>query len=104
MSFRITFLMDAEQDLCKIEEYLSQFYAGTARNFFGQLKKKVLLLEGMPYMCPVYENDPYFRQMVIGDYLLFYSVDENRHLIIVHHVFHSRRDINQQIMKHRMLE
>jgi plasmid stabilization system protein ParE len=96
--------MDAERDLCEIEEYLSQFYASTARSFFEQLKKKVLLLEDMPYMCPEYENDPYFRRMVVGDYLLFYSVEERRHLIIVHRIFHSKRDISQQIMTHRMSE
>ncbi|MDR0220163.1 MAG: type II toxin-antitoxin system RelE/ParE family toxin [Lachnospiraceae bacterium] len=35
--------------------------------------------------------------MVVGDYLLFYSVDEKRKLVIVHRIFHSSRDIRQQM-------
>jgi len=104
MSFRVTFLTDAERDLHDIEEYLSHFYASTARNFFEQLKKKILLLENMPDMCPTYENDSYFRRMAVDDYLLFYSVDERQKLVVVHRMFHSKRDASQQIMTHRTLE
>jgi plasmid stabilization system protein ParE len=101
MSYRIVFLAGAESDMDNIEEYLSQFYASTVRNFFVQLKKQVLMLEDMPYMCPAYENDPYFRRMIINDYLLFYSVDEKRQLVLVHRIFHSSRDISRQILAHR---
>ena len=86
-------------DLNDIEEYLSKFYPGTVRNFFEKLKKKVTLLETMPYMCPEYDSDPFFRRMVIGDYLLFYAVDEERTQIVIHRVFHSARDISQQILR-----
>ena len=98
MSYRASFMIEAERDMDDIEEYMSKFYANTARRFFAQLKKQVLLLEGMPYMCPAFDDDPYFRRMVVGDYLLFYSVDDKRRLVIIHRIFHSSRDISQQIL------
>jgi len=101
MSYRVVFLEEAERDMNGIEEYLSQFYPSTARNFFAQLKKKLSLLEEQPFMYQVYEDDPYFRRMVVDDYLLFYNIDENRKLAIVHRIFHSSRDISRQILKHR---
>jgi len=104
MSYRVTFLMEAERDVSDIEEYLSQFYASTARNFFTLLKRKVMCLEDMPFMYPVYENDSYFRRMVVDDYLLFYSIDEKRHLVIIHRIFHSKRDMSKQVLAHRTPE
>ena len=52
-------------------------------------------------MYPAYDADPFFRKMIIDDYLLFYSVDEKRILIIVHRIFHSKRNICQQIIESR---
>jgi len=98
MSYNVTFLPDADRDMDDIAEYLSKFYPNTARNFFAQLKKQLQLLETMPLMYPAYDADPFFRKMIINDYLLFYSVDEKRTLITVHRIFHSKRNISQQII------
>ena len=98
MRYPVAFMEKAELDLEDIEEYLSKFYSGTAANFFSKLKKKLTALETMPYICPEYEADPFFRRMVIDDYLLFYEVNTERKLVIVHRVFHSARDVSQQIM------
>ena len=104
MRFGIMFLPEADRDMNDIEENLSQFYASTARDFFDKMKKQLASLETMPYMYPAYEADPFYRRMVLDDYLLFYSVDEKRNLIIVHRIFHSKRDIYRQIIEHRTTE
>ena len=98
MSYSVSFLPDADRDMDDIEEYLSVFYPSTSRSFFAQLKKQLQMLETMPLMYPAYDADPFFRKMIIDDYLLFYSVDEKRTLIIVHRIFHSKRDINQHFL------
>ena len=98
MSHRITFLDEARQDIKDITSYLTQFYASTARNFTSKLKKQVGQLRKLPLMYPIYEKDPLFRRMVIDDYLLFYSVDEKQKLVIIHRIFHSKRDISQQLL------
>ena len=102
MSYRPVYTDDARQDMADIAEYLSQFYPSTARNFSDEMKKKVRLLKDNQYMYPVYEDDPYFRRMVINDYLFFYNVNEDRHLIIIHRIIHSSRDINKIIKTARL--
>jgi len=99
MSYRAVFTPSADQDMDDIEQYLSQFYTSTVKNFFLALEDKVSMLENMPYSCPEYEKDPYFRRMVINDYLLFYSVDEAQELIIIHRIFHNKRNISQQMLE-----
>ena len=88
-------------DLHTIEEYLSQYYPSTARNFFDQLFNKIKLLESMPYMYPVYEEDPFFRKMVFLDYLIFYSIDEKLNQLIIHRIIHSKRDINTAMFENK---
>jgi len=104
MGFRVIFLEEAEVDMDSIEEYLSQYYASTVRDFFEKMKKQVFMLENTPYMCPTYEDDPFFRRMVVGDYLLFYSVDETRNLVLVHRIFHHSRNISRQLLSYRTPE
>ena len=104
ISFRVVFLEEAEMDMDDIEGYLSQYYASTVRNFFEKLKKQVFMLEDTPYMCQLYEEDSFFRRMVVGDYLLFYSVDEPRNLVIVHRIFHHSRNVSRLLISRRTPE
>ena len=50
MSYRVTFLTQAQQDMDDIEEYLSRFYSNTVKHFFTKLKKHISMLESMPYI------------------------------------------------------
>ena len=102
MSYRVAYLGEAKQDMKEIAEYLCQYYASTARNFSSKLKGQVRTLKDTPYMYPAYGDDPYFRRMVVDDYLLFYSVDEKRRLVVVHRVFHASRDLSRQILSRRL--
>ena len=97
MIYEVSFTDEAENDLNCVEEYLSQFYPSTARNFFEKVKKSIDLLSTMPFMYSEYEEDSYFRKMTVNDYLFFYSVDETNKRIIIHRVFHAKRDVSQQI-------
>ena len=102
--FRVIFLEEAEADMDAIEEYLSGYYESTVRNFFNKLKEQAFMLEDTPYMCQPYEEDPFFRRMVVEDYLLFYSVDEVRNLVLVHRIFHHSRNISRQLLSRRTPE
>jgi len=101
MSYRVAFMMESEHDMNDIEEYLAQFHAGASRKFFDTLKERISTLRDMPRMCQAYERDPFFRQMVLGDYLLFYSVDDKRKLVVVHRVLHHSRDVYRHIPHHQ---
>lgn len=97
MKFDVTFLPGANQNLVKIDEYLSQFYPSTAVNFFEKLDKKLLLLEEQPYIGAKYIPNPKYRCLSVGDYLAFYIVDEANRKIEIYRVLHSSQDIVQYL-------
>ena len=102
MSYRTTYTDDAKQDAIDIVTYLAQFHASAARNFKTILTERVNTLKTMPLLYPKYESDPFFRRMVLGDYLLFYDVDEELKLVTVHRIFHHARDIERLMAEHRV--
>lgn len=101
MSYHTKILDTGEQDIKAIEEYLIRYSPNAVRKFFESMKERIHTLRTMPLICPEYEHDPFFRRMVLGDYLLFYSVDEKRKLVIVHRIFHHSRDIDHHMREYR---
>ena len=39
------------------------------------------------------EVDPFYRRMVVGDYNLFYSVNDQKKIVTVHRIFHHSRNV-----------
>ena len=97
MKYEVIFLPAADQNLCDIDEYLSQFYPSTAANFFARLDKQILLLQDMPYIGAVYIPRPKYRRLIVGDYLVFYVVDENSNTVEIRRVLHGSQDVVQFI-------
>lgn len=95
--YQIKYLEDAVKDRDDIRRYLSQFYPGTPKRFFAKLKKSTSRLKQFPYSCREYEDDPDYRVLVVGDYLVFYMVDEDAKFVEIHHIFHSSQDISQHL-------
>ena len=104
MKYRVVYLDEAKLDLKDIVAYLAQYYKSTARAFKEKVAERVNALKEWPLMCQVYALDPYFRQMVVGDYLLFYSVDEEKRLVAIHRIVHQKRDASKVILTRRPLE
>ena len=103
MSFQVVFLEDAEADLDGIDEYLYQFSEKASDGFIAQVETQTLMLEENPYLYQVYEADPFFRRKVVGDYNLFYSVNEQEELVTIHRVFHQSRSVSRQLLSHRTI-
>jgi addiction module RelE/StbE family toxin len=97
MKTEVIYLPKAVSDQADIKNYLSQFYPGTNKRFFSLLKKKIARLKTYPYSCPVYEDDPDYRKLVVGEYLVFYTVDENTKIVKIHRLLHGSRDISQHM-------
>jgi len=97
MAYNIRYLPVAEQDLYDVAEYLSQFYADTFKRFMATLEKSICSLADTPLMYEEYHDDPFYRRMVVGDYLVFYHVDEAKHIVEIHRVLHGSRDVRQYI-------
>ena len=96
--YRVEYLPIAVDDLLEIEDYLNDFSPSAADRFAEEVENRVTALAEYPLMCQAYEKDSFFRQMVIDDYLLFYSVDEKRHLVIIHRIFHHTRNISRRML------
>ena len=90
--YKIEYMPLAIKDFLEIEEYLNAFSQTAADKFTEALKKQTDILTEHPFIYPVYERDSFFRRMVLGDYLLFYSVDDKRKLAIMHRIFHHSRN------------
>jgi len=97
MSYRLRYLEDTVKDRAHIKEYLSQFYPDSAKKFFALLKKKTHRLNKFPYSCPIYEDDPDYRVLVVDDYLIFYMVNEDIKIVEIHRILHGSRDISQHL-------
>ena len=95
--YSIKYLPDTVTDRDEIKEYLSQYYESTVKKFFEQLKEKIGLLKEFPYSCPVYEHDTDYRRLIVGDYLVFYMVNEDDKTVEIHRIFHGSRDIRKQL-------
>jgi len=97
MRYMIRYLPQTATDRADIRTCLSQFYPSTAKGFFALLRDKISRLKEYPYSCPVYEDDPDYRRLVVGDYLVFYTVEDNAKIVEIHSIFHGSRDIGQHL-------
>jgi len=97
MRYSIEYLPETVDDREIVRSYLSQFYPTTVKKFFKLLKSKTARLKSYPYSCPKYEDDPDYRVLVVGDYLVFYMVDEQNKTVVVHRIFHGSQDITRNL-------
>jgi plasmid stabilization system protein ParE len=85
------------EDITDIKAYLRGFHEGAWVKFSASLKKHISYLADMPYMYPAYDRRSPYRKMSISEYLVFYIVRETEHMVEIHRVLHSSRDISRYI-------
>lgn len=95
MKYRIKYLPNTIVDRTEIRDYLAKYYESTVKRFFTLLKEKITLLKEFPHSCPVYEDDHDYRILVVGDYLVFYMVNEENKTVEIHRIFHGTQNIKQ---------
>jgi plasmid stabilization system protein ParE len=72
MAYAIAYEDSALDDIGNILAYLSQYYPSTPRKFRVALSDRIRAIRDMPYMYPVYEDNPAFRKMGVMKYMVFY--------------------------------
>jgi len=97
--YSVSHLPKAINDIFDIEEYLNQHSPVAADRFTETFDERTANLVNYPFLWPVYEKDSFFRKMVIDDYVLFYSVDETRSLVVIHRIFHYSRNIDHEMRR-----
>lgn len=95
MKYKVVLLKGARENLREIRTYLSQYYPSTPKKFRTEFEKQVAALQDHPYMFEEYAENPKYRKMVVMNYLAFYKVDEENHLVQIYRVLHGARDIKQ---------
>jgi addiction module RelE/StbE family toxin len=97
MAYEVVMTPQSYSDLDTITAYLSQFYPSTPAKFITAFEKTKTNLSEMPYMYPVYEDIPLYRKAVVGKYLVFYTVDDGKKLVQIHHILRGAWDIPQHV-------
>jgi len=80
MKTKVIFLPEAISDQANIKNIYLNFIPAQARGFL-LLKKKIARLKAYPCSCPVYEDDPDYRKLVVGDYLVFYTAVKKQNML-----------------------
>jgi len=93
--YELKYLPFAKNDLKDIINYLTSFYPGTPNRFKESLRIRITNLKEHPLMYPVYDALPIYRYIVVGDYNVYYTVNDITKTIEVHRIIRSIRDIRK---------
>ena len=75
------YLPSLARDIYEISEALEE-YPDKAKRLLQEMDEKILKLEDMPLMCPIFHARPRYRKMVLEDHLLFYTVDTVKYEVL----------------------
>jgi plasmid stabilization system protein ParE len=93
MRYRIKYLPLANRDILEITKYLSRFSPIAATRILNKIETLIANLSQQPYLWEAYQDDPFYRRIVIERYLVFYHVNEDEGIVEVHRVLHGTRDL-----------
>jgi addiction module RelE/StbE family toxin len=96
--YRLKYLPSAVTDILEIDAYLYELSPTAADNFADSIEQLTANLLSHPFMYPAYQDDTYFRHMILPyKYRLFYHVDEDAHVIKIYRILHNMRDVKNII-------
>lgn len=93
--YEVGFLSIAYDDLANAINNISQVSDNAAVNFLNGLDRQTEYLKKTPEMYPLDENHPPYRKMVLGDYLLFYIIDEKKHEVEISRILPARMELSR---------
>jgi len=96
MKYKVKYLPSLSQDIRRIAEALEE-YPNKAKRLLKEMDEKLLKLEEMPNMWPVFYARPKYRKMVLEDHLLFYTVDEKHRVVRICRILYGKKDISSQL-------
>ena len=96
--YEIKFTKDCKEEIVEIYEYISKKLVAenSAKQLMGKMRNSVMNLSKFPNIYPKIEKkDKYkrqFRRMVIDNYVILYTVDENKKDIYIAHMYYGKRN------------
>ena len=99
MEYRIRYLPVSRQNLDDILTCLSGFYPGTPLRFVAELRRCIDSLRTRPLMYSIYEDFPVYRHIPVGDYIVFYVVNESNKTVEIHRILHGKQNVQRILDK-----
>ena len=93
MKYTVRFSPFAKEDKENIIIYLSKFYPGTPGRFKFLLKEHIAKLKENPYMYSEYPENIEYRSMLVGNYIVFYKVNEEKKQISIYRILRASWDL-----------
>ena len=99
MAFKVKYTEQASDDITDIIEYISyELYSPkAAEKFYKEVSDKIELLRDNPYLFPLYLDEKLsaegYHFAVVGNYLIFYIIDNNNSVVTIVRIIYGRRNI-----------
>ena len=93
MKYKVRFSPFAKEDKKEIKAYLSKFYPETPRKFTVSLKEHIANLKENPYLYPEYPGKTDYRRMLVGNYIVFYKVNDTEKQIDIYRILRASWDL-----------
>jgi len=99
MAYKVKYTEQAEEDLDTTVQYFCEELQNTqiAERFLYEVDKKIAILRDNPRLFPLHHDERLFDEgyhySVIGNYLLFYVVDEDKKIVHIMKIVYGGRDI-----------
>ena len=103
MSYKVNLTKAAAEDFINIYEYIAFKLSApaTAKRLIRRLQKNVLQLDELPRRFATYVSNEWnkkpLHKMVIDNYLVFYTIDEESLVVDIIRVIYSGRDFDEQL-------
>jgi addiction module RelE/StbE family toxin len=97
LKYSIRFSPFAKEDKEAIKNYLAQFYLKTPHRFTVLLKKHIDGLKENPYVHPEYPENMAYRYMRVGNYIVFYKIDDKEKRIDIYRILRASWDLPRHL-------
>jgi plasmid stabilization system protein ParE len=91
--YTVRYLAIAVDDVTEIQDFSKRFSKGFQKKVIDGIKEYCGSLAENLYRAPVYEHDARYRKAIVGDYVLFYQVDDKERLVSVFRILHGACNI-----------
>jgi len=91
MDYRVTFSKRALRELTSIVKFIAKDNPDAARELGEKLLDQAISLSHFPSRHTRHDNRNRVRKMPATPYLIYYSINENTHVVTILHFWHSAR-------------
>lgn len=99
MKYEVIITKSASEDLIGIHEYIHEALVApqTAKNQLLRIKKAIDSLDFMPERFRLYNQklDATLRSMIVDNYCVFFDINTEKNMVIVHHIYYASRDLDK---------